>query len=482
MTTSFEAQRSAHTVIAGRYTLGPLIGEPGGQGAVYEAIDTWTDELVAIKIFHSPENLDEHEVDLLRGLDNPNIIRILDVVDVPAEGWKPPTRGLVMERADRSLADEIGPNGMASKKVGEVAGAVVHALQDVHAAGSTHNDVKPSNVLVVDGIYKLADFTTATPLAGTHAYQPWRDSRYAPPERHLNGQVRPEGDIYSLGLMLHEALTGVVPTPAISAKPDARVVAPWRALIIDCLARSPADRPTIDGIRRRLPRQARVVTALRPARTPAPKHLSPPACVVGAVTLLAVLILLYLTGELDGFPKDAGPTSTTGVETATPTTGAEPTPDDPEGNPEATDTSPTVPPAPTAVAPTTVAAQVPVASTTTVASQAAESAAVTPGVCTSTVSYNGHQVTPMPSSWATAPLGEAATLEVHGRRALNPPADVLVVDGSCQTRFVFTVAAGDLRQAAAYVGQAVVFSSPTTNKVSHGYITGRDNHFNLGSV
>lgn len=199
-------------------------------------------------------------------------------VDDPARPELDGAAVLVMELADGSLADRLAARPGAPLPGGEQAMVqVCEGLAYMHEAGWVHGDLKPSNVLVrADGSCVLADFGLACLLDGTHAYAPPLSSPdYAPPERRtaeatVEGQVvRPSGDIWAFGVMACRVLTGRLPFPGeaswarvraaseyaaggreLSLSPE---LAPgWRALIADCLAAVPEQRPDATALLDRL--------------------------------------------------------------------------------------------------------------------------------------------------------------------------------------------------------------------------------------
>ena len=190
----------------------------GGFGAVFKGLarrDDGQESIVAIKVFYADFN--NHEYHLLRRLDHPNIIKLLDMYhDHDARGN--PHGCLVMEFADGgTLKDQIQrqPSGlgetMALKMLQELASALayLHNLTD----RIVHRDIKPANVLFVGGVAKLGDVgiakildTTTMTHSGVHTVA------YAAPEMvPLDGgkpTVSPKADVYSLGITFFHALTG----------------------------------------------------------------------------------------------------------------------------------------------------------------------------------------------------------------------------------------------------------------------------------
>lgn len=199
----------------------------GGMAAVYSAVHVATDAAVALKVLPAgwgaaPEFRERlaREAAMLRRIDHPNVIRILEVGEVEARlgggcylamEWLP-------QALDRVLRAQY-PEPLAPATALRLARGVAVGLAAAHAAGVVHRDVKPSNILLrADGAPVLTDFGLATALAGVQTAQRLTPSNvivgtadYLAPE-HIAG-VATDGrtDIYSLGVVLYEMLAGYVP-------------------------------------------------------------------------------------------------------------------------------------------------------------------------------------------------------------------------------------------------------------------------------
>ena len=206
---------STHSLIGGRYELGPAIGH-GGSGQVYRATDRSLRRQVAVKMLHDgAASADravrfEREIGLQAGLAHAGLIPLLDA------GLDEGRRYLVMPLIQGpTLADRIAAGPLGGRETQAIGTTLAGALECVHAHGIVHRDVKPANVLLGrHGHVFLADFGIAcrhdepdqapTPhfsLTGTVAY--------LAPEQIENGTIGYPGDVYALGLVLLEALTGV---------------------------------------------------------------------------------------------------------------------------------------------------------------------------------------------------------------------------------------------------------------------------------
>lgn len=212
---------------------------------------------VAIKVVrHDAYDDDRHsgEMRALAGLSHPGLVTLYDAGQDQGRGY------FVMELVEgASLADRLSSGPLTERETAAIGGTVADALAYVHRGGIVHRDVKPGNVLLDRaGRAKLADFgiarmvdsarVTATGLTlGTAAY--------LAPEQVVGAAVGPPADVYSLGLVLLECLTGRREYDGRSVEaalarlhrppvPPAVLPADWRRLLTAMTAREPADRPT----------------------------------------------------------------------------------------------------------------------------------------------------------------------------------------------------------------------------------------------
>jgi serine/threonine-protein kinase len=285
-----------HEVIAERYALGGVLGR-GGMGTVYAADDLILGREVAVKILDvasaPADALDRfrHEGQFLAGLSHPNVVTIFDFGTDEHVAW------LVMEllpgpTLDKLLADH-GP--LPVERVISYGQQCAAALAAAHAAGITHRDVKPANlmlatdgrcVLVDLGIARLGGATTSTRLALTGKGNILGTVAFVAPEIITGGAPGPPADVYALGAVLFNLLTGHAPfagdTSAaifgqhVYAEPprpsSARTDTPAALddLVMCLLAKDPGARPNAATVARNLAGLAGVagLAAVAPAAGP----------------------------------------------------------------------------------------------------------------------------------------------------------------------------------------------------------------------
>jgi len=206
-------------LIAGRYEVGEVIGT-GGMGEIRAGHDSKLDRAVAIKLLRRDlvEQPDlkarfESEARAAARIAHPNVVGVFDTgehEDVPY---------IVMELlSGRTLADELDEGPLEADRVKRIGLEILSALEASHQQGILHRDLKPSNVLLAkDGSVKVADFGVAKitegmdiTMAGTMIGTP----SYLAPER-VNGEpASTASDVYSVGVVLYELLTGRRPFEA----------------------------------------------------------------------------------------------------------------------------------------------------------------------------------------------------------------------------------------------------------------------------
>jgi serine/threonine protein kinase len=284
-------------VVAGRYRLEAVLGR-GTMGTVWSAHDEVLGRSVAIKEVLLPPGIPDAEADALRersmrearsiaALSHPNVVTLYDVA---REGSAP---FVVMELvASRSLAELIRNGGLPTQQVIAIGAAVAAALQAAHAAGITHRDVKPGNVLVAhDGQIKLTDFGIARNPADrtlTATGLMLGSPAYIAPEIASGGPVNPASDLWGLGATLFAAIEGRPPYDAGTAMatvaavvhdevPRASCSGPLAEVISGLMVKDPAHRMSLSRVRQLLgPPPAPADPALADPASADPQPTQPP--------------------------------------------------------------------------------------------------------------------------------------------------------------------------------------------------------------
>jgi eukaryotic-like serine/threonine-protein kinase len=301
------------TLFDGRYRIERKLGA-GGMADVYLAEDQELGRRVAIKILNGRHANDDQFIERFRreaknaaALNHPNIVSIYD------RGEAEDTYYIAMEYLDgRTLKELIVSRGAAPVNVAiEYARQILSALRFAHRHGIVHRDIKPHNVLVDgEGRVKVTDFgiaragtsqmTEAGSIVGT--------AQYLSPEQARGGEVDPRSDLYSLGIVLYELLTGKTPfdgeTPVEIAmkhlsqppKPPSKLrrdVPPeLDAVVLRALSKNPDDRyQNADEMEADLERVARgrPVAATTMDSATQVMRTAPAAAAVGAATAATMI-------------------------------------------------------------------------------------------------------------------------------------------------------------------------------------------------
>jgi serine/threonine-protein kinase len=306
------------TVIGGRYRLEAEIGR-GGMSTVYRAFDTVLERTVAIKLMHREIAADADQLERFRRearsvaqLNHPHVVTVIDAgEELSPDGQRPGeadfgTPYIVLEYVDgETLKDVIRREGPL-----EIPQAIAYAIEIARALGAAHEhqivhrDVKPHNVLISEeGGAKITDFGIARTLSEeglTMAGRVLGTTDYVSPEQALGQAVTGQSDLYSLGVVLFEMLTGSVPfegsSPVAVAMKHVREEVPDVLLLRPALSAATAavvDRAVSKDLARRYPdaassRSRRRARGRRPARSRAccARSPAPPAagCPGGCVT------------------------------------------------------------------------------------------------------------------------------------------------------------------------------------------------------
>ena len=253
---------TADSVLGGRYRLTDRIAV-GGMGEVWQAHDDVLGRTVAVKVLKEEYTGDPGFLERFRAearhtaaLSHPHIAGIYDYGEVDSSAY------LVMELVPgEPLGDLLAREGpLESPRAMGLLAQAAAGLSAAHAAGVVHRDVKPGNLLVTpDGRVKVTDFGIAragdqVPLTATG--QVMGTAQYLAPEQAMGHAATPASDVYALGVVAFEALTGSRPFEGdsqvavamahVNAAPaplPAHVPAGARALVVASMAKDPAGRP-----------------------------------------------------------------------------------------------------------------------------------------------------------------------------------------------------------------------------------------------
>lgn len=207
----------------GRYEIREIIGV-GGMAVVYKAYDCIEDRIVAVKILKEEFTSNEefitrfkNESKAIAVLNHPNIVKVYDV------SFGDLIQYIVMEYVDGiTLKEYINKQGtLRWKDAVYLTIQVLRALQHAHDKGIVHRDVKPQNIMLLpDGTIKVTDFGIARFARSEHKTMTDKaigSVHYISPEQARGEQTDEKADIYSVGVMLYEMLTGRLPFEAESA-------------------------------------------------------------------------------------------------------------------------------------------------------------------------------------------------------------------------------------------------------------------------
>ena len=270
-------------VLGGRYALRDILGT-GGMATVWRATDEVLGRDVAVKMLN-PEHA--HDAGFLarfnreaRNIAALSSSRIVAVYDCGVDDKKPYiVMELVSGRTLRQVLDDGG--ALPPAQAIDIATAVCEALEAAHAAGIVHRDIKPANIVLSGREVKVLDFGIARsqyPAGGTRTHGVLGTAAYLSPEQASGQPVGPQSDLYSLGCVLFELLTGEAPFSADSEvgvayrhvhddpePPSARrsgLAAKFDLVTGSLLAKDPAERPAGAVAAR-----AALVAALAPDQT-----------------------------------------------------------------------------------------------------------------------------------------------------------------------------------------------------------------------
>ncbi|TWP37038.1 serine/threonine-protein kinase [Leekyejoonella antrihumi] len=223
-----------------------LLGR-GGSGTVW-AVRRGDGVRFAAKVVDGGVDELDHEVELLRAVEHPHLLRIVDALEVGDDG--DPRAVLITELAEGgSLAQSIrARERFTPGELVTVLCPIARALHDLHGIGLVHADLSPGNILLTaDGKPLIADLGVSR-IAGVEGDEVWATELWAAPEVLAGSTPSPASDVYSLGAVAWAALTGAPPEPAV-LRPDLADLAPelsreLRDVVMSCLAHTPSTRPS----------------------------------------------------------------------------------------------------------------------------------------------------------------------------------------------------------------------------------------------
>src|SRR5436190_9457013 len=278
-----DGEPGAESVLAGRYELRCSLGG-GGMGVVYRGVDRVLERAVAVKLLPHARLADEaaivrfeREARAAASLCHPNIVSVFDA------GSDAGIRFIVMEYVRGiSLAELLRRRGyLAVGAARHTAAEIARALAAAHAAGIVHRDVKPGNVMIDEaGTIKLLDFGIAQAHMGASRAQTGSvlgSADYMAPEVVRGEAAQERSDVYSLGCVLYECLTGRTPFAGESVEDVLRqhvsalarsasalrpeIPAALDELVVQMLAKRAVDRPSAAQLAKRLERSDRQQTS-----------------------------------------------------------------------------------------------------------------------------------------------------------------------------------------------------------------------------
>ncbi|MEV6104424.1 protein kinase [Streptomyces sp. NPDC051940] len=224
--------RGGRSLAGGRYQLQQLLGA-GGMASVHLAHDTFLDRPVAIKTLHGELGREEsfrqrfrREAQAVARLSHPNVVSVFDTGEDHLDGALTPY--IVMEYVEGSPlrdvldADIAAYGAMPADKALRITADVLAALEASHEHGIVHRDIKPANVMIDKrGLVKVMDFGIARAMQSgvtsmTQTGMVVGTPQYLSPEQALGRGVDARSDVYSVGILLFELLTGRIPFDADS--------------------------------------------------------------------------------------------------------------------------------------------------------------------------------------------------------------------------------------------------------------------------
>jgi len=313
-----EARVAVGQILNDRYRLDSMLGQ-GGMGAVWLGLDVLLGRPVAVKTLRgeTPRASDRFllEARALAAIRSPGVVRILDFGTAPDGAVF-----MVMEHVDGlTLAGRLTDGPLTESETLALIASVARSLSTVHSAGIVHRDIKPANIMLnPDGTVILVDFGIAVSPDGprlTRSGALVGTPSYLAPEQADGGPITPATDLYALGVVAYECLTGRPPfdgpTPMavvskhLTEEPPPlppSVSATASSLVGRALAKDPADRwPDAASMARAADRSATLPSPRSaPARPPRRRRLT---LIAGVTALAAVAAITFLVLSDPGDPR-----------------------------------------------------------------------------------------------------------------------------------------------------------------------------------
>ncbi len=256
------------TAIAGRYVLIGPVGY-GGMSVVYQVVDTFRGSRAALKLL-SPTFADDpyvrervrQEALITNRLRHPSVPKVYDFGDAPLPDGRTVPYVAMELLSGAILAGRLAGGALPWPEAVEVAATIADVLAIAHRRGVVHRDLNPANIMMTRSGPKIIDFGEATAIEATSKAAYWQPV----PRRRVSSAPLPSDDVYALGVLLYQMLTGRSPyqNSSSDARPSdpqlhaarLRHVAPTPVLLVpglpravaevcrDCMTKLPEDRPT----------------------------------------------------------------------------------------------------------------------------------------------------------------------------------------------------------------------------------------------